>query len=113
MLLPQALGLSVEQLDVTPATIVITLTSTCPRAACPDCGTPSLRVRGRYLRTLTDLPRGPLPVTLSLQVHKFACTVATCRRRIFTERLPDVVAPYARRTVPLAATRCGHAMMCC
>ncbi len=101
MLLPQAPGLQLDALDVMPTAIVITLTSTSPCAPCPDCGTPSLRVRVRYLRTLADLPWGPVPVTLSLQVRKFACTVTTCRRRIFTERLPEVVAPYARRTVRL------------
>ncbi len=92
-LLPQAPGLQLDALDVMPTAIVITLTGTSPCAPCPDCGTPSLRVRVRYLRTLADLPWGPVPVTLSLQVRKFACTVTTCRRRIFTERLPDVVAP--------------------
>jgi transposase len=34
-------------------------------------------------------------------VRKFVCEVETCARRIFTERLPGVVAPYARRTTRL------------
>jgi transposase len=33
-----------------------------------------------------------------LQVGKFFCLNADCPRRIFTERLPDVVEPWARRT---------------
>jgi transposase len=35
---------------------------------------------------------------LELHVRRFFCDTATCARRIFTERLPDVVAPYAHRT---------------
>ena len=36
-----------------------------------------------------------------LAVRKFFCRQAACPRRIFTERLPTVAAPYARRTVRL------------
>ena len=36
-----------------------------------------------------------------LSVRKFFCDVAACARRIFTERLPGGVAPYARRATRL------------
>lgn len=39
---------------------------------------------------------------LELTVRTFRCDTSTCPRRIFTERLPEVVAPYARRTLRLA-----------
>jgi len=35
-------------------------------------------------------------------VGKFFCLNETCRRRIFTERLPTIVAPWARRTLRYA-----------
>ncbi len=35
---------------------------------------------------------------LILCVRKFFCRVPSCARRIFTERLPEVVAPWARTT---------------
>ena len=35
---------------------------------------------------------------LRLAVRRFACDVGACPQRIFTERLPSVTVPYARRT---------------
>jgi transposase len=41
-------------------------------------------------------------VRLELHVRRFFCSNAECARQIFTERLPTVVALYARRTTRLA-----------
>jgi transposase len=41
-------------------------------------------------------------VHLELHVRRFFCSNQECARQIFTERLPTVVAPYARRTTRLA-----------
>jgi transposase len=41
-------------------------------------------------------------VRLEVQVRKFFCDNQACQRRIFTERLPDVAKPWARRTLRLA-----------
>jgi len=41
-------------------------------------------------------------VRLQLRVRKWFCGNRSCRRRIFTERLPTVTAPWARRTLRLA-----------
>ncbi|MDQ5853157.1 MAG: ISL3 family transposase, partial [Chloroflexota bacterium] len=70
--------------------------------ACPSCAQTATRVHSRYVRTLADLPWAHLPVRLELQVRKFFCPTSTCPRRIFTERLPTLVAPWARRTSRLA-----------
>ena len=40
-------------------------------------------------------------VRLELHVRRFFCQNKECLRQIFTERLPSVVAPYARRTTRL------------
>jgi hypothetical protein len=38
---------------------------------------------------------------LQLRVRKWFCRNRACQRRIFTERLPTVAAPWARRTLRL------------
>jgi len=48
-----------------------------------------------------DLAWGMRTITLHLTVRRFFCEVTTCVRQIFTERLPGVVAPSARRTIRL------------
>jgi transposase len=47
------------------------------------------------------LPWAGHAVRFVLHVRKFFCLTPACPRRIFTERLPDVVAPSARATVRL------------
>jgi hypothetical protein len=43
-------------------------------------------------------------VLLQLTVRKFVCRNPSCERRIFTERLPDLVAPSARKSTRLIMT---------
>ena len=43
-------------------------------------------------------------VNLRLSVQRFLCANSFCRRKIFAERLPKVVADSARRTVRLNET---------
>ncbi len=68
------------------------------RAACPLCQQPSERVHGSYVRRVADLPCGGRRVILSLTVRKFVCGTPACPRRIFTERLSELVQSYARMT---------------
>jgi len=58
-------------------------------------------VHSHYQRTVADLPWGGHTVRLHLHVRKFFCRQPTCSRRVFTERLPHLVHPYARRTARL------------
>jgi transposase len=74
------------------------LTATAPTACCPRCAAPSSSVHSRYQRRVTDLPWGALAVYLQLRVRKFLCRQSTCPCRIFTERLPHLVAPSARKS---------------
>jgi hypothetical protein len=62
---------------------------------------PAKRLHSEYQRRLADLPWGHWSVRLGLGVRKLFCDNPRCERRIFTERLPDVVAPWARKTVRL------------
>jgi transposase len=79
------------------------VTSTQQVVPCPVCAVFTSRVHSRYTRTPADLPWGTARVRWQLRVRKFVCTNAQCPRRIFTERLPEVVAPWARRTRRLVA----------
>jgi transposase len=60
-------------------------------------------VQSRYTRTLLDLPWATVRVRLQLTVRRFVCPDPTCPRKIFTERVPQLAAPYARRTTRLEA----------
>jgi transposase len=103
-LLPDATLLRLEACDVDDTTAQITLRvqSTQTRAPCPLCATPARRIHSDYGRTLADLPWAQYRVCLQLRVRKWFCQNPRCRRRIFTERLPTVAAPWARRTLRLA-----------
>lgn len=102
-LLPDFPGLLLEEAHLTDHEMVAVLRSTAPSLPCPLCGTPSTSVHSRYERAPADLPWAGHPVKLVLRVRRFFCKVSSCRRRIFTERLPEVVAPYSRATERLAA----------
>ena len=69
---------------------------------CPRCAIPAQRIHSHYKRTLADLPWAQYRVCLQLRVRKWFCRNRACRRRIFTERLPTIAAPWARRTLRLA-----------
>ena len=100
-LLPQAPGLQLLDVAITARELSLELAATRASMPCPGCDHPSSRVHSHYRRSLTDLPWAGRTVRIVLHVRKFFCLDATCPRRIFTERLPTVVAPYARKTVRL------------
>ncbi len=101
---PDVRGLRVERI-VRDSQRVSIMTRTTSRAArCSRCGRWSRRVHSRYQRTIADLPCSSAPVTIRLTTRRFVCRVPTCPCRIFTERLPALVAPSARRTLRLRAT---------
>jgi transposase len=103
-LLPKSPSLHLETWHVDEATAHLTLclTSTHPVGYCPRGRCPTRRLHSHYKRTVADLPWAHLHVTLHLRVRKFFCTNTGCARGIFTERLPQVVAPWVRRTQRLA-----------
>jgi len=88
----------VENLEAGGEVLMITLTPIAPLARCPVCATPSSRIHSRYRRRAADLPWGTVNLHLLLRVRRFHCPVRDCPRRIFTERLPHLLRPYARRT---------------
>jgi transposase len=101
-LLPTAPGLQLAHVVLEADQITATLVATQSGSACPVCGHHSRSVHSRYQRALADLPWGGVVVRLHLVARKFFCRQSGCPRRIFTERLPSLVAPDARRTSRLA-----------
>ena len=90
-------GLRLEHAAVTDRGVSLMLETMGRAARCPLCGESSVRVHSRYSRSGTDLPWRGLPVTLRILTRKFFCDEASCERRIFCERLPEVAA-HARKT---------------
>jgi transposase len=75
-----------------------------PGGHCSECGQAS-RVHSRYQRHPADLPSLGRRVCVVLRVRRFYCRNPGCRRRTFTERMPDLLAPHARRTGRLSAAQ--------
>ena len=98
-LVPRVVGLKLEQIEVACRTISLTLKMISATARCPKCDRLAKRIHGHYKRTVADLPWGSFVVRLQLRIRRFFCRFSGCPRRIFAERLPSLVAPYARRTV--------------
>ncbi len=81
--------------------LVLELAATCASMPCPVCEQPSSQIHSHYRRSLADLPWAGRSVRIALSVRKFFCRNTACPRRIFTERLPTVVTPYAQKTIRL------------
>jgi hypothetical protein len=85
-----------------PASLHVAARSLGGVGRCPGCGRASRAVHSRYRRRPTDLPSLGRTVRVGLHVRRFYCRNAACPRRTFAERLPELVAPHARRTRRLA-----------
>ncbi len=94
--LPSPEGLVIGQVEIADSQLTVEVLSTQPFARCPGCGSPSDHVHSQYPRTVHDVPCGGRRVVLRLCVRKFFCRVSTCPRKVFAERLPDLVRPWAR-----------------
>jgi len=101
--LPDADLLRLDAVTLEDNAIRFVLSTIQTTACCPVCHQPAVRVHSGYRRLPADLPCGGVPLRLELHARRFHCDVPHCSRRIFTERLPGVLQPYARRTNRLAA----------
>ncbi|WP_322883392.1 ISL3 family transposase (plasmid) [Sinorhizobium medicae] len=65
---------------------------------CPDCGQRTRHRHGWSNRSLQDLPVQGKTVTVKLRLSRWRCAHQECERQTFTDRLPTIASPYARRT---------------
>src|SRR5437870_2710886 len=94
--LPLPEGMLIEQVHQADSQLTVVVISTKASACCPGCDCPSEHVHSQYRRTVNDVPCAGRNVVLRLCVRKFFCLTPTCQRKVFAERLPDLVQPWAR-----------------
>lgn len=82
--------------------ITMMVTTIGATAHCPLCNQPSARIHSHYTRLAADLPWNGVAARLRLSTRRFFCSNDDCHRKFFTERLPEVIVPYARRTLRLS-----------
>ncbi len=100
-LLPLPEGLEITSISVTEQELHVRVTSNRMSSSCPLCSTPSSAIHSYYRRQPLELPCAGKTIRLLLSVKKFFCRVASCSRKIFTERLPELIEPSSRLTTRL------------
>lgn len=98
---PNAIGF--EKFISNADSITIVVRSCQKTVCCPLCDEPTNSLHSNYSRRTADLPWHDVAIRLELHTRKFRCRNELCRRKVFCERLPKVVAAYARKTVRLNA----------
>src|SRR3989440_4298453 len=96
-------GITIDSIDPSANELMMRVACDFPSMPCPECQQPSARIHSRYQRLIADLPCAGRHVLLMLTVRKFVCSSPSCPRKIFTERLPGLVASYGRMTRRLIA----------
>jgi len=92
-------GMQVSQIQITDNGIVVEVIATAPTSCCPLCSEPSSSIHCHYRRVLRDVPCVGRRVQLFLTVRKFSCRNLLCQRKVFAERIPTFVEPWARMTI--------------
>jgi transposase len=92
-------GMRMEQIQITENGLVITVVATSPTSCCPLCSEPSSSIHCHYRRVLRDAPCAGRQIQLLLTVRKFSCRNPYCSRKVFAERFPDFMEPWARTTI--------------
>jgi transposase len=100
-LFPLPKGLEISSMSETAEEVLVRVTSHRQTSQCPCCATPSSAIHSNYRRKPLDLPCAGRPIRLLLTVKKFFCRVSDCSRKIFVERLPDLIAVLSRLTMRL------------
>jgi excisionase family DNA binding protein len=99
--LPLGDGLELTSQEMGSGQLVLHVTATSSGSACPLCAKPATRLHSRYSRVVKELPCAGQQVQLILHVRKFFCDTTDCARKIFAERLPQLVAPWAQMSTRL------------
>lgn len=97
-LFPLPQGLEITSISEASEEVIVRVTSHRPTSPCPLCGMSSPTIHSYYRRKPRDLPCAGRPIRLVLTAKKFVCRQAECPRKIFTERLPDLIEVSSRLT---------------
>ncbi len=92
-------GMRIDQITLTENGLLIEIAATSATSCCPSCSQPSSSIHCHYRRTLRDAPCAGRRVQLVLTVRKFTCRNSYCERKVFAERFPAFVEPWARMTI--------------
>jgi transposase len=101
-LFPLGEGLELTQVEHQEDQFVLHITVISPFALCPLCQQPATHLHSRYRRVVKDLPCAGQQIKLILYVRKFFCETIDCVRKVFAERLPQLVEPWAQMTTRLS-----------
>lgn len=97
-LIPLPEDLEITSVSETTEELLIRVTSNRACSLCPLCSTPSRAIHSSYRRKPADLPCAGRPIRLLLTVRKFFCRNVACSRKVFSERLPELLQPASRLT---------------
>jgi transposase len=92
-------GMQVSHIQITEDSIVVEVVTTSLTSRCPLCSQASESIHCRYRRILRDVPCAGRRVQLVLTVRKFSCRNPLCQRKVFAERIPTFMEPWARMTI--------------
>jgi transposase len=92
-------GMLIEQIQINENGVIVAVVATSPTSCCPLYSEPSSSIHCHYRRTLRDVPCAGRRVQLFLTVRKFSCRNAYCSQKVFAERHPAFVEPWARMTI--------------
>jgi transposase len=98
--LPQ--GMLIEEIQARETNLSLLVRATPPTSCGPLCSQTSSSVQSPSQRTLGDASCAGRRVQLCLTVRRFDCRNRICERKVFTERLPHFVRPWARMTTRLS-----------
>ncbi len=97
-LFPLPEGLELTSVSEETDAVLVRVTSGRSPSPCPLCSIPSSSIHSYYRRHPMDLPCAGRPIRLLLTVRKFFCRNPACARKIFSERLPELIEPSSRLT---------------
>jgi transposase len=102
----------VERFEAAGTQLELSLRPLAGSTLCPCCQTKTHRVHSQYQRHVQDVSWGGRQVAITLKVRRFFCDNLSCPRQIFTERLPGLAAPHARRTERLVTLMQRIGLLC-
>ena len=100
-LFPLPEGMLIEEVQATETSLSLIVRATHPTSCCPLCAGVSFSIHSHYQRTLSDASCAGRQVRLIMTVRRFYCRNRLCERKVFAERLPHFVKPWARMTIRL------------